>query len=170
MLIIPEVHPMTSRHEQLKITFFDSSSMSTMNSLDIPSKQSKSIDWPKSRARTLQVIAPTLNRCASFLGFTFSFFLPPRLMKLNLTAESIVAVLTKFSARSFRYSCRVRVAMARNFSDLCAAFSPLMTLASRKSLKTADFGKVTDLGIGGPNGGTSLDLDTATLEKNKMGE
>lgn len=156
---------MTSRHEQLKTTFLDSSSMRTMNSLDMPSKQSTSIVWPKSRARRLQVMAPTLNRCASFLGFTFSFFLAPRVMKLNLTAESIVAVLTKFSARSFRYSCRVRVAMALNFSDLCAAFSPLMTLASRKSLKTADFGKVTDLGIGGPKGGTSLDLDTATLKE-----
>lgn len=54
--------------------------------------------------------------------------------------------------------------MARNFSDLCAAFSALITLAKRKSLKTADLGKVTPLGMGGPNGGTSFDRETPTLE------
>lgn len=54
--------------------------------------------------------------------------------------------------------------MARNFSDLCAAFSALITLAKRKSLKTADLGKVTPLGMGGPNEGTSFDRETPTLE------
>ena len=59
------------------------------------------------------------------------------------------------------------MAIARNFSDLWAAFSALITFAKRKSRNTADFGKVTALGIGGPNGGTSFDLETPTLREEK---
>lgn len=154
---------MTSLHEQLNTTFLESCSTSTMNSLEIPRRHSISLDWPKSRAITFHTMAPKLYSCASFRGFVFSFFFAPSVMKLNFTEESTVAVVTKFSAKSFKYSCLVLVAIARNFSDLCAAFSALITLASRKSLNTADLGNVTPLGMGGPNGGTSLDLETATL-------
>lgn len=158
---------MTSLQEQLKTTFLESFSISIMNSLETPRRHSMSADWPKSLATTCHMMAPTLNRWASFLGFTFSFFLAPRVMKLNFAEVSTVAVVTKFSARSFKYSCLVRVAIARNFSDLWAAFSALMTFAKRKSRNTADLGKVTPLGIGGPNGGTSFDLETPTLREEK---
>lgn len=68
------------------------------------------------------------------------------------------------SARSRRYSWRVRVAIARNLCDLWAAFSALMTFARRKSRNTEDLGKVTPSGMTGPKVGTSLERVTATLD------
>ena len=44
----------------------------------------------------------------------------------NFEPESKEDVVTKLVARSFRYSWRVRIAIAVNFSDLCTAFSALM--------------------------------------------
>lgn len=116
-------------------------------------------------------MAPMLLSSAPGYGLDFSFFLEAREMNGNLPDGSIGVLVTFFSARSFRYSWRVRVAMARNFSDLWAAFSALITLAKRKSLNTFDLGKVTPLGMGGPKEGTSLDLVTATLrDKAKINE
>ena len=60
------------------------------------------------------------------------------------------------------------MAMVWNLSDLCAAFSALITLASKKSLKTSDFRNVVPLGIGGPKGGASLDRVTAILRREKL--
>lgn len=86
-------------------------------------------------------------------------------MKGNFPEGSIGVLVVCRSARSRRYSCRVRVAMARNLCDLWAAFSALMTLASRKSRNTDDLGNVTPSGIGGPKEGTSLERVTATLQR-----
>ena len=108
-------------------------------------------------------MAPALCSSAPTLALVFSFFLEVKEMRLNFPLESMGVLVTKFSARSFRYSRRVRVAMARNLADLCAAFSALMVLARRKSRKTSDLRKVTPLGMGGPKGGTSLERVTATL-------
>lgn len=92
-------------------------------------------------------------------------------------------------ARSFRYSCLVLVAIVANFSDLrgeyvtgitiaslvaggdrsisdhylCAAFSALITFARTKSANVFPLANVAPWGTGGPNIGTSLLLDTATL-------
>ena len=58
----------------------------------------------------------------------FSFFLPdPRANLLSLEPESSVLLVEKLVAKSFKYSCLVRCAIVRNFSDLCAAFSALIT-------------------------------------------
>lgn len=72
------------------------------------------------------------------------------------------------SAKSRRYSWRVRVAMARNLCDLWAAFSALMTFARRKSRNTEDLGKVTPSGIRGPKEGMSLERVTATLHRGEQ--
>ncbi|TNN87282.1 hypothetical protein EYF80_002484 [Liparis tanakae] len=113
------------------------------------------------------VTAPRLRSSAPLYGRTFSRRLCASEMKGNFPVGSTGVLVTWRSARSRRYSCRVRVAMAPNLSDLWAAFSALMTLPNRKSLKTVDLGKVTPLGIGGPKEGTSWERVTATLQKGK---
>ena len=67
-------------------------------------------------------------------------------------------------AKSFRYSCRVLVAMETNLSDLCAAFSALMILVSRNLVKLEFLENRAEAGMGGPNMGTFLDRDTAILK------
>lgn len=49
------------------------------------------------------------------------------LIPFPLAPVSSVVLVTKFVARSFRYSCLVLLAIALNFSDLWAAFSAFMT-------------------------------------------
>ena len=66
-------------------------------------------------------------------------------------------------AKSFRYSCRVLVAMETNLSDLCAAFSALMILVSRNLVKLELLENKAEAGMGGPNMGTFLDRETAIL-------
>lgn len=51
----------------------------------------------------------------------------------NLVEVSSVVEEIWLRARSFRYSCRVRVAIAANFSDLRAAISPLMAVGRGES-------------------------------------
>ena len=73
--------------------------------------------------------------------------------------------MIKLVAKSRRISCRVRVAIATNLSELVVtAFSPFIIFVSKKSVKALDFGKVIScLGIGGPNVGTDFALLTAML-------
>lgn len=140
-----------------------------MKSFEIANRHSRSAPATWSSAWTCQVTAPILLSSAPLYGRTFSRRLCAREMKGNFPAGSTGVVVTWRSAKSLRYSCRVRVAMAPNFSDLWAAFSALMTLANRKSLKTVDLGKVTPLGIGGPKEGTSWERVTATLQREMRG-
>ena len=59
-------------------------------------------------------------------------------------------------------------AIVTNLSERCAAFSALTILARRKSAKARDLAKRPPGGSGGPNIGTDLERDTATLEKKKI--
>lgn len=52
--------------------------------------------------------------------------LTPEINSQNLVVVSRVVEVEWFSARSFRYSCLVRVAIAANFSERRAAISPLI--------------------------------------------
>ena len=67
-------------------------------------------------------------------------------------------------AKSFRYSCRVRVAIDTNLSERWAAFSAFTILVRRKRVKAAVLGNKAPAGMGGPNMGTFLDLVTAMLK------
>ena len=68
-------------------------------------------------------------------------------------------------ARSFRYSCRVLVAIETNLSDLWAAFSALMIFVRRNLVKAEFLEKRAEAGMGGPNIGTFFDLVTAILKQ-----
>ncbi len=141
-----------------------------MYSLEKARAQGSSAPPPlKSCANTRQISAPKAPISAPSRARMRSLRLEAREMRLfSLPAVSSGVVETQFSARSRRYPWRVRVAIAWNFSDLCAAFSALMILASRKARKAAGSRNVRPFeGSGGPNGGTSLILVTATLQEKK---
>ncbi|TNN72498.1 hypothetical protein EYF80_017274 [Liparis tanakae] len=150
---------MTSRQEQLNTTLRVHLSMSTTDSADTPSRQGSrsSPDSPSSPPLTItaQTSAPAPCSSAPLAPFSLSLRLPPRESRGNLVEESIGVVVT--------YSCRVRVAMERNFSDFSAAFSAFTAFARRKSLKAAELGNRAPLGKSGPNNGMSLERVTATL-------
>lgn len=133
------------------------------NSFETARRASSSPPDPWSSAWTGQVTAPRLRSSAPKYGRLFSFFLWAREMKGNFPEGSMGVLVVWRSARSRRYSWRVRVAIARNLLDLWAAFSALMTFARRKSRNTEDLGKVTPSGMTGPKVGTSLERVTATL-------
>ena len=48
-----------------------------------------------------------------------------------------------------------------------ANFKSCLPLVSRNSAKSADLGNIAPSGIGGPNGGTSFERDTARLKQKK---
>ena len=62
----------------------------------------------------------------------------------------------------------LHTAIVTNLSERCAAFSALTILARRKSAKARDLAKRPPGGSGGPNIGTDLERDTATLEKRRF--
>ena len=68
-------------------------------------------------------------------------------------------------ARSFRYSCRVLVAIETNLSDLWAAFSALIIFVRRNLVKAEFLENRAEAGMGGPNIGTFFDLVTAILKQ-----
>ncbi|TNN46951.1 hypothetical protein EYF80_042867 [Liparis tanakae] len=164
------VQPITSLTAQFNTTALASWSNRMRKSLEMASSASSSPPLPWSSTWTVQVTAPGLRSSAPPYGRLFSFFLWASEMKGNFPEGSMGVLVVWRSARSRRYSWRVRVAMARNLYDLCAAFSALMTLASRKSRNTDDLGKVTPSGMGGPNEGTSLERVTATLQGGGRGK
>ena len=71
-------------------------------------------------------------------------------------------------ARSFRYSCRVLVAIETNLSDLWAAFSALIIFVRRNLVKAEFLEKRAEAGMGGPNIGTFFDLVTAILKQQRL--
>ena len=89
---------------------------------------------------------------------------------LNLEPESRVVCETCEVPRSLSSSARVLTAIVTNLSERWAAFSALMILASRKSAKARDLAKRPPGGSGGPNMGTDLERDTATLEEERGGK
>lgn len=146
--------------------------MRTRNSEEMPSRHRRSNvlllgSLLPSRAQTPHTKAPALWASAPLGTLDFSRFLAAgKVMRGRREVEaSNVLVVAWLSARSRRYSWRVRVAMAWNLPDRSAEFSALITLARRRSRKAGPFIKQFSAGMQGPKCGMSSVQLTATLDR-----